>query len=130
MKILSSMLILTAVLFAGCQSTPIEGKWQYDGGIYNGKTREAAPEFTMQRTYAADTYEGHVIEGEHQERYTAGTYEVKKDSLFLTSTFSNQPSQLTGRTQAYQFQVNEGKLTIKGVLPNGMQVEEYWKKVD
>jgi len=122
-------LILGTALLSACTSSPIKGTWQYDGGIYNGKPRKAATDFKMIRTYTGDSYEGHLIEGTTETRYTAGNYEIKEDSVFLTSTFSNQPSQLLNRTQAYGFKVEDSRLTIRGTLPNGMQVEEYWKKV-
>ena len=121
--------LLIASLAGACSSGPIQGTWQYDGGVYNGNPKPAAPDFKMIRTYTKDTYEGHLIEGDNKTRYTAGTYEIRNDSVYLTSTFSSQPSQLLGRSQAYRFRIEDSKLTISGFLPNGMQVEEYWKKV-
>ncbi|HEY1025698.1 MAG TPA: lipoprotein [Sphingobacteriaceae bacterium] len=123
-------IIAILVVLSGCTSSPLTGTWQYDGGIYNEKSRAAAPDFRMQRTYSSDSYEAHVLEGNADpKKYAAGNYQIKNDSLYLTGTFSNQPSQLTGRTQVYQFTIADDKLTIKGVLPNGMQVEEYWIKL-
>lgn len=130
MRKIAVLLLGVIMSAAGCTDSPIEGTWQYDGGIYNGNPRQASTDFQMIRTYTTDSYEGHMIEGKTDTRYTAGTYEVKNDSIYLTSTFSNQPSQLLGRSQAYQFEIADSRLTIKGTLPNGMQVEEYWKKVE
>lgn len=115
---------------SSCTSDPIKGTWQYDGGIYNGKARAASPEFKMQRTYSSDTYEAYVLDGGAEpQKYAAGNYKIKGDSLYLTGTFSSQPSQLTGRTQVYRFSIANDQLTIKGALPNGMIVEEYWKRM-
>lgn len=114
----------------GCSSNGLEGKWQYDGGIYNGKARNAATEFLMQRTYKADTYEAFLLEGEAKpELYNSGKYEIKGDSILITSTFSTQPSQNDNMTVAYKFKLEGDKMTTNGVLPNGMIVEEYWKRV-
>lgn len=122
-------LILLIASLAGCSSTPMEGTWQYDGGVYNGNPKPAATDYRMVRTYTGDSYEGHLIEGDSETRYTAGTYVIRDDSVYLTSTFSSQPSQLLGRSQAYRFMIEGSKLTISGSLPNGMKVEEHWKKI-
>jgi len=122
---------LCLVLIAGCNSSAVEGKWQYDGGIYNGKERKAATEFLMQRTYKADTFEAFLLEGQATpELYNSGDYEIKGDSILITSKFSSQPSQNDNVTIAYQFKTEGSRMTTSGVLPNGMVVEEYWKKVD
>lgn len=124
-------IIVISLFCISCSSNPLEGKWQYDGGIYNDKPKAAAPDFTLQRTYTKDKYEAHAIEGGRQgEKYAGGNYRIKGDSLFLTGTFSSQASQLVGITQRYEFKIEGDKLTTKGVLPNGMKVEEYWKKVN
>ncbi|HEY0897423.1 MAG TPA: hypothetical protein VGE15_12775 [Sphingobacteriaceae bacterium] len=124
-----TVILLAASLAGACSSGPIQGTWQYDGGVYNGTPRPPATDFRMVRTYTSDAYEGLLIEGNTETRYTAGTYEIRNDSVYLTSTFSNQPSQLLGRSQAYRFRIENSRLTISGFLPNGMQVEEYWKKI-
>lgn len=132
MKLLitSSFAALVLILIVGCSSNGLEGKWQYDGGIYNGKARNAATEFLMQRTYKADTYEAFLLEGEAKpELYNSGKYEIKGDSILITSTFSAQPSQNDNMTVAYKFKLEGDKMTTNGVLPNGMIVEEYWKRV-
>lgn len=121
---------LCLVLVVGCSSNGLEGKWQYDGGIYNGKARNAATEFQMQRTYKSGTYEAFLLEGEAKpELYNSGTYEIKGDSILITSKFSTQPSQNDNMTVAYKFKMEDDKMTTNGVLPNGMIVEEYWKRV-
>ncbi|MGB4398649.1 MAG: lipocalin family protein [Daejeonella sp.] len=125
-----SLAALCLILMVGCSSNGLEGKWQYDGGIYNGKSRNAATEFLMQRTYKADTYEAFLLEGAAKpELYNSGKYEIKGDSILITSTFSTQPSQNDNMTVAYKFKLEGDKMTTNGVLPNGMIVEEYWKRV-
>ena len=126
-----SFAILILLLVSGCSSSLVEGKWQYDGGIYNGKARNAATEFLMQRTYKSNTYEAFLLEGQAEpELYNSGTYEIKGDSILITSKFSTQPSQNDNVRIGYKFKTEGDKLTTSGVLPNGMVVEEYWKKVN
>jgi hypothetical protein len=129
--ITGSLAALILLLVSGCSSNAVEGKWQYDGGIYNGKARNAATEFLMQRTYKSNTYEAFLLEGQAEpELYNSGTYEIKRDSILITSKFSTQPSQNDNVTIAYKFKTEGNRLTTSGVLPNGMVVEEYWKKVE
>lgn len=126
----SSFAGLCLILIAGCSSSPLTGTWQYDGGIYNGKLQNASPDFKMHRTYTSDTYEAVLLEGTAApELYNSGIYEIKGDSIFLTSKYSSQPSQTTDVKIGYKFKIEGQKLTTNGVLPNGMVVEEYWKKV-
>lgn len=126
---ISSSIFCLAII-TSCSSNPFKGTWQYDGGIYNGKPQKASTEFQMQRTYASESYEAFTIEANNKsELYNSGIYEVKGDSLLITSKFSSRPSQNTDLTIAYKFSINEGKLIINGVLPNGMIVEEYWNKI-
>lgn len=123
--------ILCLALITSCSSSPLKGTWEYDGGVYNGKAQKASTEFQMQRTYSSKTYEAFLIEANKPpELYNSGNYEVKSDSLLITSKFSSRPSQNTDVTITYKYSINKDKLTINGVLPNGMVVEEYWNKVD
>ncbi len=118
------------IIISSCSSGPLNGTWQYDGGIYNGRSQKASSDFLMQRTYSKDKYEAFMLEENREpELYNSGIYEIKGDSLLITSKFSSRPSQNTDVTIAYKFSVNDNQLTINGVLPNGMIVEEYWKKV-
>lgn len=129
--ITGSLAVVILLLVSGCSSNAVEGKWQYDGGIYNGKARNAATEFLMQRTYKSNTYEAFLLEGQAEpELYNSGTYEIKRDSILITSKFSTQPSQNDNVTIAYKFKAEGNRLTTSGVLPNGMVVEEYWKMVE
>lgn len=130
-KVLSKSLAgLVLVIMTGCSTTPVEGTWQYDGGVYNGKAQKASTDFKMQRTYTSDKYEAFLLEGSAKpELYNSGIYEIQGDSLLITSKFSSQPSQNTDVTITYKFTTDQDRMTTNGVLPNGMVVEEYWKKV-
>ena len=113
-----------------CSSSAMKGTWQYDGGIYNKNAQKASPDFIMQRTYTADKYEAFILEeGLEAKKYAAGRYELKGDSFLVTSEYSLQPSQTVGKTISYKYKIDNDKLTLNGVLPSGMIVEEYWKKI-
>ena len=132
---MKSILKLTTILFSiilisSCTKNPIIGTWQYDGGLYNGREQKASIDFLMQRTYTGNTFEAFLIEGTAKpELYSSGIYVIKSDTLLITSKFSSRPSQNTDLTISYNYVIDQNNLTIKGVLPNGMIVEEYWKKV-
>jgi hypothetical protein len=118
------------VLLSSCSNNPFKGTWQYDGGVYNGKSQKASLEFQMNRIYSSDSYEAFMLEGNNSpDLYNSGIYEIKGDSVFITSKFSSRPSQNTDVTIVYKFSIDQDKLTLNGILPNGMIVEEYWKKV-
>jgi hypothetical protein len=121
---------LLMILLSSCSTSPIKGTWQYDGGLYNGREQKASPDFQMQRTYTENTFEAFMIEGSVKpELYSSGIYEIKGDTLLITSKFSSRPSQNTDVMITYKYAIDQNKLTINGTLPNGMVVEEYWKKV-
>lgn len=125
------LIIFSLVILTSCSKNPLNGTWQYDGGVYNGREQKASSDFKMQRTYKENTYEAFMIEGSVKpELYNSGIYEVRGDTLLITSKFSSRPSQNTDLTINYKFNIKKEKLTINGVLPNGMIVEEYWKRVD
>lgn len=131
MKYLIKFNLLVLLLFSlsSCTKNPLEGTWQYDGGVYNGRQQKASPNFKMQRTYSANSYEAYKIEGEsNKELYNSGVYEIHADTLSIISKFSSRPSQNTDLIINYTFKINGDKLTINGILPNGMIVEEYWIK--
>jgi hypothetical protein len=124
-------IIFCLFLLSSCSKNPLSGTWQYDGGLYNGREQKASSDFKMQRTYKENTYEAYMIEGSIKpEMYNSGIYEVRGDTLLITSKFSSRPSQNTDLTINYKFIIKKDKLTINGVLPNGMIVEEYWRRVD
>lgn len=126
-----NLIIIILFVLSSCSKNQLEGTWQYNGGLYNGREQKASSDFKMQRTYTDKIYEAFMIEGNREpELYNSGIYEVKGDTLLITSKFSSRPSQNTDLTIPYKFKIVEAKLTINGVLPNGMIVEEYWNKVD
>jgi len=112
------------------QVSSLKGTWQYAGGISNGKKYAAPDGFAQQRNYTKDKFEAFLLEkGEKPVRYEAGNYSLKKDSCFETQTYSLEPSVLTGKTIRYHYIVKNDTLFLKGKLPNGIEVEDYWKKV-
>lgn len=110
--------------------TSLKGKWQYAGGISNGKLYPAPDGYAQQRQYTKDKFEAFLIEkGERPLKYEAGSYSLKTDSCFETQTYSLQPSVLTGKVIHYHYTIKNDTLFLKGKLPNGIEVEDYWKKV-
>lgn len=123
-------ILFCLILLSSCSKSSIKGTWQYDGGLYNGREQKASPDFQMQRTYTGNTFEAFMIEGTAKpELYSSGIYQIKGDILMITSKFSSRPSQNTDVMITYKFAIEQEKLTINGILPNGMVIEEYWKKV-
>lgn len=112
------------------QVDSLKGTWEFQGGIYNGKKEGAPTEYTLQRKYKADTFDAWLIEkGEKNLKYQSGNYQLQNDSCLETETFNVQSARLTGITVHYHYHINQDTLTLQGVLPTGMKVEEYWKKV-
>jgi hypothetical protein len=108
----------------------LSGVWKYQGGIYNGKAEGEPEGYTLQRRYNASYYEAYLIEkGVKPEKYEAGYYTLNTDTCLETETYSSQPSKLIGKTVHYLYSVRNDTLTLKGTLPSGMRVTEYWKKV-
>lgn len=120
-----SLALLTACNSAGT----LEGKWEYAGGVYNGKKEGSTDGYKLKRTYSAQSFEAFMIEeGGEPQKYQAGDYTLKADSCFETETFSTQPSKLTGVAVHYNYHLKNDTLILKGKLPTGMQVEEYWTR--
>ena len=113
------------------QSTPVlKGTWKFVGGIYNGKKEGAPTEYSLQRKYNTSSYEAFAIEkGYKTQKYEAGNYVFKGDTCVDTETFSAQPSKITNIPIHYIYTLKNDTLTLKGTLPTGMRVEEYWKKI-
>lgn len=124
---------LFVVLVGGSafQTQPnLKGTWEFVGGIYNGKKEGAPTEYSLQRKYNASGYEAFAIEkGYKTEKYEAGSYVFKADTCVDTETFSAQPSKITDIPIHYLYTLKNDTLTLKGTLPTGMRVEEYWKKI-
>jgi len=125
----ASFIILLA-LFAFTKDKGLAGKWEYSGGIYNGKPEAASKDYQLQRQYDDAHYTATFIEkGAEPIAYEKGDYILKQDTCLETQTFSAQPSKLLHITLRYRYQIKNDTLTFNGVLPNGTIVQEYWKKV-
>src|SRR5258708_4975430 len=125
------MLTLIIPVITAFQSAPsIKGTWQFAGDISHGKKEGAPKEYALQKKYSTGHYEAFLIEkGSKPEKYETGDYVLKGDTCIDTETFCSQPSKITHIPIHYIFTIKKDTLTIKGVLPNGTRVEEYWKKV-
>jgi len=124
-------LIFTAlILLSFTPPVTLKGTWQFAGGIYNGK-KEGAPEgYALHRKYTATNYQAFVIEkGVKPEKYETGNYSLKGDTCVDTETFCSQPSKITNIPIRYLYTLRHDTLTLKGTLPTGMRVEEYWTRV-
>lgn len=111
-------------------NSAMNGTWEYDGGIYNGKKEIAPKDYKMQRIYTDKAYEGFVVEEDAEpEKYDGGNYEIRDTAYLETTTFSSQPSQTLNKTVTYQLKKEGNLFTMIGTLPSGMKIEEYWKKL-
>jgi hypothetical protein len=127
--ILALLIILTCCSFIQAVN-PLKGTWVFKGGIYNGKKEGAPTEYSLQRKYTANNFDAFLLEkGVKPEKYQSGKYRLKSDSCFETETYSAQPSKLTGITLKYRYSIRKDTLIFQGILPTGMVVTEYWKKV-
>jgi hypothetical protein len=130
MKKLSGLGIFILTVISCNTGNSLEGKWQYAGGIYNGKKEGGTEGYQLQRTYTGKQFDAYMLEeGAEPQKYQSGNYEVKDDRYKETETFSAQPSKLTNVAVDYQYQIQNDTLILRGKLPTGMQVEEYWTKM-
>ncbi len=124
---------VSITLLMACNNTnnSLEGKWQYTGGITNGKVEGATQGYQLQRTYTEKDFEAYMLEeGVEPEKYQAGDYKLNGDSCVETETFNIQSSPLTGVAIHYKYQLKGDTLILKGTLPtNNMQVEEHWARL-
>jgi hypothetical protein len=128
-KILFALLPILVLCSFGIKNN-IKGVWEYGGGIYNGKPDSASKDYKLQRRYDAAHYQAFLIEaGQKPVIYEKGNYTLKTDSCLETQTYSSQPSQVTGIAVHYHYLIKNDTLTFNGVLPNGTNVTEYWKRV-
>jgi len=123
--------ITLAILCSSFQSAPnLKGTWEFVGGIYNGKKEGATVDYKLQRKYTPGHYEAFASEkGYKTQKYESGTYLFKGDTCVDTETFSAQPSKLTNIPIHYLYTLRNDTLTLKGTLPTGMRVVEYWRKI-
>ncbi|MBL4676516.1 MAG: hypothetical protein JKY70_09985 [Mucilaginibacter sp.] len=130
MKYLVIVVLLLVVLSSFKIDGGLTGRWEYSGGVYNGKPSPASTEYTLRRQYNDDHYAGTYIEKDAQPlTYETGNYKLVQDSCLETQTYSAQPSKWLNVTIKYHFQIRSDTLVFNGVLPNGTVVEEYWKRV-
>ncbi|BAU54755.1 hypothetical protein MgSA37_02933 [Mucilaginibacter gotjawali] len=124
-------ILLGGFLFCSFQNQPsLKGTWEFVGGIYNGKKEGAPTEYALHRKYNITGYEAFAIEkGYKTQKYEAGNYVFKGDTCVDTETFSAQPSKITNIPIHYIYTLKNDTLTLKGTLPTGMKVEEYWRKM-
>lgn len=128
-----TLLFLPAILIlcAWQQPKSLKGTWQFVGGIYSGKIDSGTNEYKLQRKYDAAHFDAFIIEPKEKPiKYQSGDYTLLGDTCLETETFSTQPSNLTGKTIHYHIRLSHDTLTFSGKLPSGMQVEEYWIKVN
>jgi len=126
--ILLGLLCITIISFKPVQT--LKGTWQFAGDISNGKREGAPMGYKLQKSYVLGHYEAFVIEkGSKPEKYEAGNYVIKGDTCIDTETFCTEPSKITNIPIHYLFSIKKDMLTLKGVLPNGRPVEEYWKRI-
>ena len=125
--------VALAILICCCSfalSGTLSGTWEYEGGIYNGKPQGPTKDYTLQRKYDELHYQSFVVsKDEPPEKYEGGDYQLKGDTCLETQTFSSQPSKLTGKTLRYFYSFKNDTLVLRGSLPSGMTVVEYWKKI-
>ncbi|TWR26094.1 hypothetical protein FPZ42_10715 [Mucilaginibacter achroorhodeus] len=127
-------LVLSFLILVGLASFKVDGglsgRWEYSGGIYNGKPAAPSTEYTLRRQYNAEHYAGTYLEKDAQPlTYETGDYKLQLDSCFETQTYSAQPSKWLNVTLRYHFNIRNDTLIFNGKLPNGTVVEEYWKRV-
>lgn len=129
-KILSGAFLIVIFLSSFYQAQTLEGNWEYVGDIFNGKKEGPPVGYALQRKYSPAHFEAYVIQkGYVPEMYETGDYWLKADSCLEVQTFSNQDSKLLNIPVHYHYSVINDTLTLKGILPNGEKVEEYWKRI-
>jgi hypothetical protein len=123
--------ILLIVFLSSLQAKiSLKGTWEFAGGIYNGKKEGAPTDYKLQRKYTDAGYQAFASQkGYKTEKYEAGTYLFKGDTCVDTETFCSQPSKITNIPIHYLYKLKNDTLTLSAILPTGMRVEEYWRKV-
>jgi hypothetical protein len=125
------VILVNAFVLCAFQTAPsLKGTWQFVGGIYNGKKEGATTGYTLHRKYDATHYEAFAIEkGYKPQKYETGNYVLKGDTCIDKETFCSQPSRITNIPIHYLYTLKNDTLTLKGILPDGMRVVEYWKRI-
>ncbi len=126
----SGLLFAALLLCSFSKPVSLKGTWEFVGGVYNGKKEGAPTEYALHRKYNENSYEAFAVEkGYEPEKFEAGNYVLNGDTCVDTETFCSQPSKITNIPIHYLYTIKHDTLTLKGTLPTGMQVEEYWKKI-
>lgn len=130
-KIFVPALCSVLAVFAFVSPSPqLKGKWRFAGGVYNGKAEGSTEDYQLQRVYTDKGFTAYILaSGSKPEKYQAGKYALLGSRYTETETYSMQPSKLTNKAVQYQISKREDTLVLKGKLPTGMQVEEYWVRV-
>jgi hypothetical protein len=108
----------------------LKGTWEYAGDVFHGKAEGPPTEYSLQRKYGSKSFESFLLEkGEKPQKYEGGDYTLSADTCNETQTYSSQNSQLIGITVHYLYSIRNDTLTLRGKLPNGNMVKEFWKKI-
>jgi hypothetical protein len=108
----------------------LKGIWEYRGGKFNNKISPAPKNYQQQRKYTDTQFDAFLLEqGEKPVKYESGNYTLKTDSCLETQTYCLQAQNMLGITVHYRYIVRNDTLILKGILPNGSAIEDYWKKV-
>jgi len=93
--------------------SPLNGVWEYRGGLLNGKIDSVSTTYKLQRTYDELHYKALVIEkGQKNFVYEKGDYKLIADTCFETQTYCSQPSKLLGKTVKYTYIVSNDTLKL------------------
>jgi hypothetical protein len=128
--IITTLCTLLAILAFALPLPQLKGKWRFAGGIYNGKPEGSTEGYRLQRIYTDKGFDAYILaSGSKPEKYQSGKYTLAGSNYTETETYSMQPSKLTNKAVQYQISKRKDTLVLKGKLPTGMQVEEYWVRV-
>ena len=128
-KIYLPAFAVLAALLSFTRINTLKGTWIYAGGYENGRFEGPTEGYQLQRKYTATSFEAFLVEKDSKpEKYEAGKYVLTGDSCLETETFNAQTTKSVGVTLHYRYTFRHDTLFLKGRLPSGMYVLEYWKK--
>jgi hypothetical protein len=130
MKALAASILLLLFLSSLYQPKTLVGKWIYAGDIFNGKKEGGPTDYTLQRNYDAKGFTAYVLQkGYKTQKYETGTYALTNDTCLETQTWCAQDSKLLNIKVHYHYSFRKDTLVLSGILPDGANVEEYWKRI-